>query len=183
MMPSLFNMPFEGRISPTKMLLLLQLKRGPRYGYEMLKTLRDAFDGVWEPKTGAIYPALKSLQEHELVDIEERDGVEYYRLTGKGDALLKILAERIKSSLAYTWRYIRFLVTWTPADLKDTMMDMMGILASEGIATDPSFIAIFDDQPRSSKRQQVLTDLKRVLSNRLETVEKLIQAAKSPDEA
>ena len=41
------------------------------YGYEILKALREEFDGLWRPETGALYPALKRLGEHGLVSVEE----------------------------------------------------------------------------------------------------------------
>ena len=51
------------RISPPQFLMLVMLRKGPMYGYEVLKVLREEFQGFWEPQTGAIYPALKRLEE------------------------------------------------------------------------------------------------------------------------
>ena len=43
--------------------MLVLLENKPLYGYELLKVLRDRFEGVWTPQTGTVYPALKRLEE------------------------------------------------------------------------------------------------------------------------
>ena len=35
--------------------MLVILRKGPMYGYEVLKVLREEFQGFWEPQTGAMY--------------------------------------------------------------------------------------------------------------------------------
>ena len=59
--------PLRKGISPIQLLLLVQMKHGPKYGYEMLTNIREEFNGVWEPQTGTIYPALKNLESKGLM--------------------------------------------------------------------------------------------------------------------
>jgi Predicted transcriptional regulators len=82
------------RISSMMLMILLSVRKERRYGYEILKELRDQFEGVWEPKTGAIYPAIKRLQEMELLDSEEVGSKEYYSLSEKGHGwIIKTMPE------------------------------------------------------------------------------------------
>ena len=62
--------PFMRPVSPLQALLLVQLEEGPKYGYEMFKAIKDEFEGIWEPKTGSIYPVLKSLERRGFVATE-----------------------------------------------------------------------------------------------------------------
>jgi len=49
------------RISPSQLIMLVKLADRPMYGYELLKALREDYQGVWDPQTGAVYPALRRL--------------------------------------------------------------------------------------------------------------------------
>jgi DNA-binding PadR family transcriptional regulator len=73
------------RISPLQFVMLLMLREKPMYGYELLKTLREEFEGVWTPQTGSVYPALKRLEDHGLVHSTVKDGTEYYALAPEGE--------------------------------------------------------------------------------------------------
>jgi DNA-binding PadR family transcriptional regulator len=86
-------------------MILLQLKRGPMYGYEIVKTLRNQFEGVWEPKTGTVYPALRTLESRKLVKTELRDDKEYYSLTIEGEEILKDVDEILGAGVERTSRY------------------------------------------------------------------------------
>lgn len=93
------------RVSPSQFLMMVILRRGPMYGYEVLKAMREDFKGVWEPQTGAIYPALKRLSEHGLVKTEAKDDKEYYSLTDEG-------AEWISGKLALMSREALFMLRY-----------------------------------------------------------------------
>jgi len=72
------------RISPSQLIMLIKLADRPMYGYELLKALREDYQGVWDPQTGAVYPALRRLQEHGLLSVENREGKDNYALTQEG---------------------------------------------------------------------------------------------------
>ena len=83
-----------GRARPLQLLILMIVRNEKKYGYEILKELRDAFGDVWEPQTGTVYPVIKKLQTRGLLDSEIIDDKEYYWLTEKGKEFLsKILPE------------------------------------------------------------------------------------------
>ena len=64
----MFN-PTPGKVSPIQIMIMVQLLETPKYGYDILTNLRDDFEGVWEPKTGTVYPALKTLEKKGLISL------------------------------------------------------------------------------------------------------------------
>ena len=76
------------RISPSQLIMMIELAERPMYGYELIKVLREEYDGVWVPKTGAVYPALRRLQEHGLLTVRNIEGKDHYSLSPEGQAWL-----------------------------------------------------------------------------------------------
>lgn len=72
------------RISPSQLIMMIKLADRAMYGYELLKVLREDYEGVWTPQTGAVYPALRRLQEHGLLAVENLDGKDHYSLSKEG---------------------------------------------------------------------------------------------------
>lgn len=104
------NYSYKGnRISPPQFLMLVILRKGPMYGYEVLKVLREEFHGFWEPQTGAIYPALKRLEEHKLILSDTREGKEYYSLTPEGKEWMQQNLKSISQEAQFIGRYFSFL--------------------------------------------------------------------------
>jgi len=99
----------EVRISPFQSVMLIHLRKKPMYGYEMLRTLRDDFEGVWSPQTGTIYPALKRLEERGLILAEKRDGTEYYSITEKGERLIQEKIMGLPADIRFVSRYFEIL--------------------------------------------------------------------------
>jgi DNA-binding PadR family transcriptional regulator len=101
---------FKGcKISPMQLVILLILRERPMYGYEVLKELRDRFDGVWTPQTGSIYPALKRMAEHGLVTSEQRDGTDYYSISGEGTEWLLEKLHHTPRDIRMITRYLQIL--------------------------------------------------------------------------
>ena len=71
------------------MLILKLLSEKDMYGYEMIDTLRQKSENVFELKAGTLYPLLHGLEDKELVVVyeEEMGGKtrKYYRLTKKAE--------------------------------------------------------------------------------------------------
>ena len=105
------------KISPIQFLIMIQLKSGPKYGYEILKPLREHFKEVWDPKTGTIYPAIRSLERKGLVEKETREGVNFYRLTDQGNGLIDNLGERLEGDMSFSNRYFEFVEKWMPQEM------------------------------------------------------------------
>ena len=56
----------------TGMLLLKLLSEKDMYGYEMIETLRERSQNVFELKAGTLYPLLHSMEEKELLTAYEK---------------------------------------------------------------------------------------------------------------
>ena len=76
------------------MLILKLLSEKDMYGYEMIDTLRQKSQNVFELKAGTLYPLLHSLTVYE----QEAAGKtrKYYSLTGQGRGFLEKKVEEWK---------------------------------------------------------------------------------------
>lgn len=75
------------------MLLLKLLSEKDMYGYEMIATLRERSNNVFELKAGSLYPLLHNMEEKDLVVSFEKEVLgkirKYYSLTKEGKKALK----------------------------------------------------------------------------------------------
>ncbi|MFW6448168.1 MAG: PadR family transcriptional regulator [Halobacteriota archaeon] len=73
-------------------LVLELLAERPRYGYELLKEIKQLSGGHWEPSYGSVYPILYKFEEKGLAHrIEREDEPErkYFELTDAGHEKLR----------------------------------------------------------------------------------------------
>ncbi len=70
------------------MLLLKLLEEKDMYGYEMIETLRERSQNVFELKAGTLYPLLHTLEGKQLVTAYEKQAAgktrKYYSITKAG---------------------------------------------------------------------------------------------------
>ena len=75
------------------MLLLELLKEKDMYGYEMIETLRQKSNNVFELKAGTLYPLLNALESKRLVTAYEKEVSgktrKYYSITKEGNRVLE----------------------------------------------------------------------------------------------
>ena len=81
-------------VSGSTMLLILKLlEEKDMYGYEMIETLREKSENVFELKAGTLYPLLHGLEEKGFVESYEKEAVgkirKYYHITRSGKKELK----------------------------------------------------------------------------------------------
>lgn len=85
------------------MLLLKLLEEKDMYGYEMIETLRERSNNVFELKAGTLYPLLHTLESRQLVAAYEQQVSgktrKYYSISKEGK---KILAEKKKEWKEYS---------------------------------------------------------------------------------
>lgn len=86
------------------MLLLQLLEERDLYGYEMIETLRERSNQVFELKAGTLYPLLHSLEEKNLVTAYEREVSgkvrKYYSIIKEGNHFLRKKKEEWKEYTA-----------------------------------------------------------------------------------
>jgi DNA-binding PadR family transcriptional regulator len=85
------------------LLVLSLLASKDRYGYDLIKSISDASDGVFRFSEGSLYPVLHGLErDGRLTSVWEETGRrrrKYYRITEKGRAEL---AERREQWTLFT---------------------------------------------------------------------------------
>lgn len=86
------------------MLLLQMLLEKDLYGYEMIETLRERSNQVFELKAGTLYPLLHSMEGKNLVTAYEQEVSgkvrKYYSITREGKHFLKKKKEEWKEYTA-----------------------------------------------------------------------------------
>ena len=82
------------------MLILKLLSEKDMYGYEMIDTLREKSQNVFELKAGTLYPLLHGLEEKGLLTVYEQEHLgkvrKYYSITKQGRKLLDKKTEEWK---------------------------------------------------------------------------------------
>ena len=75
------------------MLILKLLSEKDMYGYEMIDTLRQKSQNVFELKAGTLYPLLHGLEDKGMLTVYEQEFLgktrKYYSITKEGKKLLK----------------------------------------------------------------------------------------------
>lgn len=167
--------PVRMPVSPLQVLLMIQLDGSPKYGYEMLKTLKDEFDGVWEPKTGTVYPALKSLAKKGFVETEEMDGTEYYHITEKGRKLFPELEKHFADSLGFTVNYLAVLFKWMSKEMKQGALRIMSIIVDKDEDMTHKMLYQFSSNLDADVKKSFLNKVREMTEHRLELIEKLLE--------
>ena len=85
-----------------EMLILQQLRWGPKHGYGISQAIRTSSNAVLLVETGSLYPALQRLEKRGLVRAEWRTSdrnhrAKYYNLTAAGRKHLTLEHSRWKS--------------------------------------------------------------------------------------
>ena len=168
-------------VSPLQALLLVQLEEGPKYGYEMFKAIKDEFEGIWEPKTGSIYPVLKSLERRGFVATEIREETEFYHITEKGRALFKTVGEHMQNSMKFTTRYFSAICKWMTPEMKTHIIDVLGRLNYHEMDMNASLFYLLDESTDKETKLRALDTLKKNVETRLAFLDRLQAEVKGGD--
>ncbi len=170
--------PVRMPVSPLQVLLMIQLDGGPKYGYEMLKTLKEEFEGVWEPKTGTVYPALKSLARKGFVETVERDGTEYYHITEKGRTLFPQLETHFTDSLGFTVNYLAVLFKWMSEEMRQGALRLMSLVVDKDDDMTLRMLTQFYSNLDANVKKSFLNKVRDMTEHRLELIEQLLEEKK-----
>jgi DNA-binding PadR family transcriptional regulator len=175
MTPLKNTMPVHPKMSPLHLLLLIQLDRSPKYGYEMLKSIKDEFEGIWEPKTGTIYPALKSLVKRELVETQVQDGVDFYHITPAGRAFLFEMSTQPATNMRFTVKFLATLTKWMSPELKRNILSNMAEIPDGDMNYMGSVVHLLNDDVDREIRLRLLKSIRTNFDNRLKELDKMIK--------
>ena len=157
------------------MLLLIQLDEGPKYGYEMLKRLKEEFKGIWEPKTGTVYPALKSLEKKNYIKTQTREEIDYYLITLEGKNLFELMLQHLEDSIDFSIKYISVVFKWLTTERKQGALDLMNRLTRKEQMMSQSLLIEFTENIDTNVKELFLLQIKQMSQNRLKTVNSLLE--------
>lgn len=94
------------------MLILKLLSEKDMYGYEMISTLREKSQNVFELKAGTLYPLLHGLEDKGMLKCYEQEALgkvrKYYSITKEGGRFLKEKTEEWKKYAAAVSNVLNF---------------------------------------------------------------------------
>ena len=168
--------PIKMPVSPLQILLLTQLEESPKYGYEMLKQLKEEFEGTWTPKTGTLYPALKSLRKKGFVNTQDMDGTDFYHITEEGKAIFDLMASHILDSVDFSVKYITVIFNWLSSERKHGAIDFMHRLAQKEQILSQNVLKAFTESIDTDIREPFLRQIKEMAEKRLMAINALLEA-------
>jgi DNA-binding PadR family transcriptional regulator len=167
--------PFRMPVSPLQILLLIQLDSGPKYGYEMLKNIKEEFMEIWEPKTGSIYPALKSLEKKGLVTTNVMDGTDFYDITDNGRLLFDSMEKFVGKSVEFSTQYMIVIFKWMSRERKLGTLRMMQNLSNNEYIMLDEILNKLSDNIESDIQIPFLTHMRGNLEKRIEIIDDIIK--------
>jgi DNA-binding PadR family transcriptional regulator len=165
------------KLSSLQLLVLLQLTHGEKYGYEILKNIKDAFEGNWDLKTGTFYPTLKSMEKNGLIKSDTVDETDFYSLTPRGMQIIESFGDRFTTQRTFMHTFFRVMLTWFPEHLQIWLLSNLDTLAANQLL--PTLMSIMLKAPLDKKEKlkildRVITSTEKILDD-LRSVHKQIE--------
>ena len=167
-----------------QLLIYIQLLEGPKYGYEILKNLREDFEGSWTPKTGTVYPALKSLVRKKLVKEETMDETTYYSVTPKGVNFVKDTREFVKEYVLFNYQFMTVAVERLPIEFTMSLLVNFLELGLNDLIPEQAIIEAIRNIPDIELRKSLLSQRKNALLAKTKSIQdelKLIKDSEKGD--
>jgi len=158
--------------TPLQFLVLIQLLEGPKYGYEILKNMREDFSNSWKPQTGTIYPALKGMiKKGQIEKIREGDK-DLYRLSRQSESYLKEVEDYVLEYVLMTNQFIESIIKRIPGNYATGIFDTLLKTGSLEIIPEDTFVKEVDRLTSKNQTKKVLDLRKKILLNKLSIIEK-----------
>ncbi|MFW9847391.1 MAG: PadR family transcriptional regulator [Candidatus Thorarchaeota archaeon] len=159
-----------------QLLIFIQLLEGPKYGYEILTNLRDTFEGVWVPKTGTVYPALKTLVKKGFISEEEVKETTYYRITQKGVEYVRDTRDFVKEYVLFNYQFMTVAAKKLPAEFIMDLLVNLHELGIEDIIPEEAIIGAMRSIPDLEVQRQLLELRKRILLDKLTMIRRELKS-------
>jgi len=158
--------------TPLQFLVLIQLLEGPKYGYEILKNIREDFSDSWKPQTGTIYPALKGMiRKGQIEKITEGDK-ELYRLSSQSETYLKEVETYVIEFIFMTKQFIGSIIKRISGNYTAGIFDNLLTTGSLEIIPEDTFVKEVERLTSKNQTTKVLKLRKKILLNKLSIIEK-----------
>ena len=165
-------LPTSGKVTPMHTVIMVQLLEKSRYGYEILRNLRDDFGGVWTPKTGSVYPALNALVKKGLIEKEKIEDKTYYNLTNSGRILMDEMGDYVAEYILFNTRFIESTVKRLPAKFTQQVFYKIHTSGVEEILPEATVVEAIRRLSDTSLARIFLESRRQVLTDKLALVER-----------
>jgi DNA-binding PadR family transcriptional regulator len=152
--------------------MLIQLLENPKYGYEILRNLRDDFQGAWEPKTGTIYPTLQALEKKGYVSKSAKDELTHYTLTKLGQEKLREMSDIIAHYLLFNSRFIKSTVENMPASFTTEVFTKIHLAGIDEMIPEAPILDAIRELPDKDLQRIFLERRKKILKRKIKLVNK-----------
>jgi DNA-binding PadR family transcriptional regulator len=168
-------LPTPEKLTPIQALILIQLLEHPKYGYEILRNLRDAFQGSWEPKTGTIYPSLQALEKKGYVSKSVKDETTHYILTKEGKEKLREMSDYIAYYLLFNSRFIESTVANMPASFTQEVFTKIHLAGIDEMIPEAPILEAIRELPDKDLKRVFLERRKKTLERKIKLVRKQLK--------
>lgn len=148
-----------------KFMVLRILSQEPMHGYDVMKALEKESAGMYRPSPGSVYPTLQMLQDEGYLSVVEADGKKIYDITDTGRAYLEENSDVVDEVFD---RVDHFADRFFGGDMKD-LSSSFKRLAS----------ITFDEAFRWGTSEEVLTEMRAVLEDAADRLEKIRATARA----
>ncbi|MFW9849423.1 MAG: PadR family transcriptional regulator [Candidatus Thorarchaeota archaeon] len=168
-------LPTPEKLTPIQVLILIQLLKNSKYGYEILRGLRDGFKGAWEPKTGTVYPTLKALEKKGLVKKGIAKEKTHYSLTNRGKAVMEEMSYYVSDYLLFNYRFIESTVESMPPTFTQEVFAQIQMSGMQEMLPEESILGAISNLPEVDLQRALLERRKTNLQRKLRMVNKLLK--------
>lgn len=165
-------LPTPEKLTPIQAIMLIQLLDSSKYGYELLRSLRESFHGAWEPKTGTIYPALQALEKKGHISKEVKEDKTHYRLTKEGKDKLREMSDYVADYLSFNSRFIESTVSHMPPSFTQEVFTKIHLAGIDEILPEAAILDAVRELPDKDLRRAFLEMRKEILQRKLKLVRK-----------
>lgn len=167
-------LPTPSKLTPIQLLILIQLLETPKYGYEILRNLREGFKGSWEPKTGTIYPSLQALEKKRVIKSTLSGGTTHYQLTGKGRDILDEISNYVAEYLVFNTRFIESTVASMPADFTQEVFSKIHESGFDEILPEATILEAISQLSNNSLKRDFLKHRQTILRRKMKLVNRYL---------
>ncbi|MFW9767782.1 MAG: PadR family transcriptional regulator [Candidatus Thorarchaeota archaeon] len=165
-------LPTPERITPIQVIILIQLLDTSKYGYEILRNLREAFQGAWEPKTGTIYPTLQALEKKGFVSRKSKEGQIHYNLTKQGREKLREMSDYVADYLSFNSKFIESTVDNMPPKFTQEVFTKIHLAGIDEILPEATILEAISELSDNELKRTFLETRKTILQRKLKLVKK-----------
>ncbi|MHA2425549.1 MAG: PadR family transcriptional regulator [Candidatus Thorarchaeota archaeon] len=168
-------LPTSGKITPMQMLIFIHLLEGPKYGYEILKNLRDDLDGIWKPKTGTVYPALKTLVKKGFISERDVKDTTYYSMTKAGKEFVSDTSDFVKDYVLFNYHFVRVAAERLPTKFTVSILQNFLELGLDDLVPEATIIDAIREVDDVDLKRFLLEERKRMLLEKAQAIRKEIR--------